>query len=165
MANGYGFDMSFLDAIRNMQVPQVADVSNVPLPKPGIMDTLTSIFEDPNTIRMLGEAGAGLSAGQGFGQAAGTAASLNERRKAAQRAGAKASEQDPDLYKSILQSIADGTFLSDKNDNKAFDSVTVGEDGITAKLKNTPKSPLAGQLTDKPLESDLGSGGLDLRNF
>jgi len=160
-----GFDMSFLDAIKNMQVPQVADVSNVPLPEPSIMERISGIFEDPNSIRAIGEMGAGLSSGQGFGQAAGTAASMNERRKASQKAGAQASQTDQDLYQMVLKSIADGSLLSPKDDNKGFDSVNVGTDGLTLKLSNTPKSPLAGQLTDKPLESDLGSGGLDLRNF
>lgn len=151
---------NLLAALQDMDAPEVPEIPD----DPSVMDRARN-FLNPNTIRAFGELAAGMGDGQSFGQAAGGAASMNERRKASQRAGAQASTQDRNVLTGIMQALQNGTLLSPTEDNDAFDNMSLdGDGGVTLKMKSTPtKQRLPKTLSDEPLENQLG--GLDLPGF
>lgn len=125
-----------------------------------VMSGGKNFFADPNNIRVMGDVGAALSSGKNFGEAAGNAASANERRKAMQAAGAKTGESQQNLLQQLIKSIVEGDprdLVTEKGNLEGFDSITFGGDGSFTMKAPGNKHPRM-QGAQESLESIKGVG-------
>lgn len=168
MGTGYGFDIAdALSGIEDMKAPRVAN-PQVPETNGFNFQQALGNFDDPDSMRALGQVGSLLSQGKPAGQALGDPADQLIRRRGVQKAGSTIAEQ-------LLTAAKEGKLLSDPDDNAKFDSMTIdGKGGGSLKFTNTPKREVIGDqpLTDVPLEAqtgnvnkDLETGGSDLLDF
>lgn len=125
-----------------------------------------NLFDDPNFIRGLGETGAAISSGEPIGKSVGDFASNITRRRALQK-GARASKNNQGSFQErLLEMLGKGDLLSSKDQNDAFDSMTLDGDGnVNLSMKNTPQKQ--GFARNQPLETMRRpmAGGDDLPNF
>jgi len=111
-----------------------------------------NFLSDPNNQRLLADMGSRFSQGQSAEQAIGDAGQALVRRQASQQAGGN-------LMNQIVEALRGGKMLSPKEDNNAFDSITMDGDGnVSAKMNYVPPKSQFDIGADQPLESMKNMG-------
>lgn len=125
-----------------------------------------ALLEDPNFIRGLGEAGASISSGEPIGKSVGDFASNLTRRRAIQKGARESRGRERSFQERLLSMLSEGNLLSAKDQNDAFDTLSIDGDGnVNLGMKNTPQKP--GFQRQQSLESVRrpSARGDDLPNF